>query len=211
MARPADVKGTIARLRAEAESYGDVPRHGPDEDDESHCYYDPAAAKVQHRPCCLWWDPDLDCADRSSCGIEEQLHRLGQIERLEAAPLWSMALEHPRLAAGSSLLARDAVYSSWAFHYDLQRHRKRGYGDGVAEMEFRGYRVVWPEDGAEIAAAARCCAAAAGLLAVVLGARAVHGEWGTAYAAGAFYVALAGVVSTWIGRSGGLGKMGRNV
>lgn len=69
-------------------------------------------------------------------------------------------------------------------------------------MKFTGFRVVWPEEEPEFIFAVRCCGVVLLPCLGILGARMAYGDWGIAYTAGAFFVALIGIALIWPGHPG---------
>lgn len=71
-------------------------------------------------------------------------------------------------------------------------------------MKFTGFRVVWPEEEPQFIFAMKCCGGIVLACLGILGARIAYGDWGIAYTAGAFFVALIGVALIWPGHPGAL-------
>lgn len=69
-------------------------------------------------------------------------------------------------------------------------------------MKFTGFRVVCPEEEPGFIFAVRCCEGVLLACLGILGARIAYGDWGIAYTAGAFFVALIGIVMIWPGHPG---------
>ncbi|KAF5505860.1 hypothetical protein CGCS363_v005481 [Colletotrichum siamense] len=169
------------------------------------CCYDEDRWQCWHGVGCdgFWGDENADyyeysgCSYARYCGMEEQMRRLEEISKLEAAALWSATLENPILAAGNSLFPAGLVKSPKAFYEDLHRARGTGHVRGLAHMKFTGFRVVWPEEEPEFIFAMRCCGGIVLLCLGILGARIAYEDWGIAYTAGAFFVALIGIVLIW--------------
>ncbi|OBR11635.1 hypothetical protein CH63R_03931 [Colletotrichum higginsianum IMI 349063] len=70
----------------------------------------------------------------------------------------------------------------------------------VAQIEFVGFHVAQRpgESWAGGGRGALIVGSAMGFIGILVALRVLHGDWGVAYTAGAFFVALAGVLSTWI-------------
>lgn len=67
----------------------------------------------------------------------------------------------------------------------------------VAQIEFTGFRVL-ERPNVNMGFRILLAVSATAFCIMILAARIIHGDWATAYTAGASFVALAGVLSTWI-------------
>ncbi|KAF4873975.1 hypothetical protein CGCSCA1_v006985 [Colletotrichum siamense] len=185
----------------------DYDEYGDDFIDIGRCWFDADKWQCVHGEGCngFWGDENADyyeyfgCSFARHCGLEQQMGRLEDISKLEAATLWSATLENPILAAGNSLFPSGLVKSPKAFYEDLRRARETGHVRGLAHMKFTGFRVVWPEEEPGFIFAMRCCEVVVLACLGILGARIAYGDWGIAYTAGAFFVALVGIVMIWPG------------
>ncbi|KAH9241098.1 hypothetical protein K456DRAFT_1756981 [Colletotrichum gloeosporioides 23] len=196
----------IRELEKKVVAYGSVD-YTPGHEVVERCFYDAKRRLPSHNEYCHshagWRDDEYIDPDRSYyCGIKEQLEHLEEVSKLKAAPLWSATLDNPLLAAGNSLFPVGVVKSSSEIREEISTARDSGHIRGLAQIKFTGLRVVWPEDEPGFLFTRTCCIGVLLSCLGVLGFRVAYGDWGTAYTAGAYYVALAGIVLAWFGRQG---------
>lgn len=113
-----DLKTRIRELKDEANNYGAIPYNPGHVDDKyAGCWYDADEWRPRHGDYCDGFRTDayaygyeyIDCSEGMYCGMEEQLERLEEIAKLEAAALWSATLDNPILATGNSLFPSGLV------------------------------------------------------------------------------------------------------
>ncbi|KAI3528941.1 hypothetical protein CSPX01_15893 [Colletotrichum filicis] len=141
------------------------------------------------------WEEDYTSSELSSCGVQIHVDRLKELSKLKLASVWDMLLVYPKLAVGNDVLYDRWIYSS----KDIIPPVETAVIRAVADIEFVGFRIVeWPYTSFSTPSVILLVGSTVvfGLLVIV--SQAVYRDWGVAYTAGAFYVALAGVLTTWI-------------
>lgn len=107
-----DLDTRFRELKDKASQFGSIAYNpGHIDDKYAGCWYDADERRPRHGEYCDGFRTDayadgyeyIDCFECMYCGMEEQLERLEEISTLEAAALWSAALNNPILAAGNSL------------------------------------------------------------------------------------------------------------
>ncbi|KAF4812294.1 hypothetical protein CGCSCA5_v009169 [Colletotrichum siamense] len=113
-----DLERRIRELRDEVSRFVAIASEQDYEDDSDdymnimRCCFDEDRWQCWHGESCsgFWGNENADSYEyfgcsytRTYCGLEEQMGRLEEISKLEAAALWSATLETPILAAGNSL------------------------------------------------------------------------------------------------------------
>ncbi|KAK1599337.1 uncharacterized protein LY79DRAFT_138569 [Colletotrichum navitas] len=194
---PADVAARLSLLRKEASelrSYITGPTE-LDEDFETRCWHDTSSDRVNHSHFC---DDAVDIVEGDDwyCKVQYQRDRLEEISKLELIPTWPMFLAEPSLAWGNDLLLEDWIYHSTT---TIIPSRKRKVIHSVAQIEFTGFRLSeWPYGRQNVVPRPSVVGGIVTFCVIIFVARVIHGDWGVAYTAGAFFVALAGVFSTWV-------------
>ncbi|KAK1726658.1 uncharacterized protein BDZ83DRAFT_650343 [Colletotrichum acutatum] len=111
------------------------------------------------------------------------------------ASTWNMLLAYPELAVGNDMLYDKWIYSS----KDIIPPVEAAVIRAVAEIEFVGFRIVeWPYASFSTPSVILLVGSTVVFGLFVIVSQAIYRDWGVAYTAGAFYVALAGVLTTWI-------------
>ncbi|KAI3552242.1 hypothetical protein CABS01_11507 [Colletotrichum abscissum] len=170
----------------------------PSNPDESElcCYHDLRMDTVQHSSMIHEArGEDYTSPKLSSCGVQIHVDRLKELSKLKLASVWDMLLVYPKLAVGNDVLYDRWIYSS----KDIIPPVETAVIRAVADIEFVGFRIVeWPYTSFSTPSVILLVGSTVvfGLLVIV--SQAVYRDWGVAYTAGAFYVALAGVLTTWI-------------
>ncbi|KAK1539130.1 uncharacterized protein CCOS01_00444 [Colletotrichum costaricense] len=170
----------------------------PSNPDESElcCYHDLRMDTVQHGSMIHEaWGEDYTSPKLGSCGVQIHVDRLKELSKLKLASVWDMLLVYPELAVGNDVLYDRWIYSS----KDIIPPVETAVIRAVADIEFVGFRIVeWPYTSFSTPSVILLVGSTVvfGLLVIV--SQAVYRDWGVAYTAGAFYVALAGVLTTWI-------------
>ncbi|KAK1673394.1 hypothetical protein BDP55DRAFT_717261 [Colletotrichum godetiae] len=161
------------------------------------CYHDLELDSVMHGPkiCEGECGDDYTGPKHSCCDIQTHVDRLTELSKLKMASAWHMILAYPELAAGNDLLYDKWIYSS----KDVIPPMKSALFWAVAEIEFIGFRIVeWPYISLSTLSMTVTVGSTVvfGLFAIL--SQAIYRDWGVAYTAGASFVALAGVLTTWI-------------
>lgn len=119
-----DLGARIRDLKDKANTYGSIAYNSgrSDYSDDyicTRCWYDTDGRGPEHGYFCDGFRTDpyadgyvyIDCFEEGYCGMEEQLERLEEISKLEAAAMWSATLDNPILAAGNSFFPAGLVKS----------------------------------------------------------------------------------------------------
>ncbi|WDK12616.1 hypothetical protein CGRA01v4_03896 [Colletotrichum graminicola] len=163
-----------------------------DERFQTRCWHDTSSDRVEHSGFC--GDPyRFECIDLN-CYVQDQRDRLEEISKLELMPTWPMFLAEPSLAWGNGILLEKWLHHSKTIA--LWQDRKAIHS--VAQIEFTGFRLSeWPYGRQNVVPRPSVVGGIVTFCGIIFVARVIHGDWGVAYTAGAFFVALAGVFSTW--------------
>ncbi|KXH47857.1 hypothetical protein CNYM01_01375 [Colletotrichum nymphaeae SA-01] len=163
---------------------------------EYYCYHDLTLDRVQHDDLVHEaWGEDYESFKPSRCGVQIHVDRLKELQKLEMISFWDMLLAVPKLAAGNDVLYDGWIYSS----KDILPPVETAVIRAVANIEFIGFRVVeWPYTSFSTPSVILLVGGTVVFGLLVIASQAVYRDWGVAYTAGAFYVALAGVLTTWI-------------
>ncbi|KAK2040040.1 hypothetical protein LZ31DRAFT_55568 [Colletotrichum somersetense] len=192
---PVDVAARLSLLREQARG-SQLYTTEPWERDrlfETRCYHDTSSGRVIHWGLCC--DPDVYKPADLYCDVQDQRERLEEISKLELIPSWSMFLADPSLAWANDPLLEDWIYDSKTII--PPQHRKVIHS--VGQIEFTGLRLSeWPYGRQNGVPGPLFVGGTMTFCGIIFAARVIHGDWGIAYTAGAFFVALAGVLSTWV-------------
>ncbi|KAK6218943.1 hypothetical protein QIS74_06152 [Colletotrichum tabaci] len=200
--QPVDVRAKIEQLRPNASELGfdHMRASNPDRSDFC-CRYNAVTDTFEHGlDVCRRYKDDASLSDEGEelgyCGIPEHVDRLSEIKRLELVSVWPKLLENPSLAEVNDVIHEGWIYSS----KDVMPPRETTHLHSVAQIEFVGFHVAQRpgESWAGGGRVALIVGSAMGFIGILVALRVLHGDWGVAYTAGAFFVALAGVLSTWI-------------
>ncbi|WQF79451.1 hypothetical protein CDEST_04465 [Colletotrichum destructivum] len=200
--QPVDVRARIEQLRSKASELGfhHMRVYNPDHSD-FYCRYNAVTDTVEHgiEVCRRYKDDDSprdEGEELGYCEIPEHVDRLREIERLELVSIWPKLLEDPSLAEMYDVIHEGWIYSS----KDVMPLLETTHLYSVAQIEFVGFHVAQRpgESWAGGCRGALVVGSAMGFIGILVALRVLHGDWGVAYTAGAFFVALAGVLSTWI-------------
>ncbi|KAK1995370.1 hypothetical protein LX36DRAFT_751159 [Colletotrichum falcatum] len=157
---------------------------------ELRCYHDTSKDFVMHGDFC--GDPEIYVD--LSYEVRDQRERLEEISKLELVPTWPLFLADPSLAWGN-----DPLIENWIYHSKSIMPSPHGKViHSAAQIEFTGFRLSeWPyrQDRAPRPLVVGGMVTFCGIIIVT---RVVYGDWGVAYTAGAFFVALAELLSTWV-------------
>ncbi|KAK2010470.1 hypothetical protein LZ32DRAFT_660451 [Colletotrichum eremochloae] len=189
---PVDVAARLSLLRKgvkECELYTTEP---PEWDwcTQTRCYHDTSSDRVIHEENCSFWD---FCSEDQSCDVEDQQKRLEEISKLELIPTWPMFIADPSLAWGN-----DPLRDDWIYHSKNIMPRGKVI-HSMAQIEFTGFRLSeWPYGRQNRVPGPFVIGGMVTFCGTIFVMRVIYGDWGIAYTAGAFFVALAGVLSTWV-------------
>ncbi|KAK1637613.1 hypothetical protein BDP81DRAFT_517012 [Colletotrichum phormii] len=161
------------------------------------CYHDLELDMVMHGYEVCYWarGDDYTVPKHSCCDVQTHVDRLTELSKLKMASAWHMILAYPELAAGNDVLYDKWIYSS----KDIIPPMKSALFRAVADIEFIGFRIVeWPYISFSTPSMTITVGSTVVFGLFVIVSQAIYRDWGVAYTAGAFFVALAGVLTTWI-------------
>ncbi|KXH68426.1 hypothetical protein CSAL01_00299 [Colletotrichum salicis] len=161
------------------------------------CYHDLELDRVMHGDEVCYWarGDDYTVPKHGCCDVPTHVDRLKELSKLKMAPVWHMILNYPELAAGNDVLYDKWIYSS----KDIIPPMKSALFWAVADIEFIGFRIVeWPYISFSTLSMTITIGSTVVFGLFVIISQAIYRDWGVAYTAGAFFVALAGVLTTWI-------------
>ncbi|KZL77337.1 hypothetical protein CT0861_02453 [Colletotrichum tofieldiae] len=194
---PVDVAARLSLLRENASVPGLYTTEPPGDFEgfQPYCYHNTSRDYVFHSDWCFDDHHTMPDELPQPCDVEVQWERLREISKLELISTWPMLLADPSLARGNDLLLEEWIYYST----NILPSRETKVLHSAAQVEFTGFRLSeWPYTRWAGTPGTSVVGGMVAFSGIIVAARVIHGDWGVAYTAGAFFVALAGVLSTWV-------------